>query len=250
MRPGLGIDVLGQRLRVGRHELRQLPPLEHHVDELGRLLRQVLPGRQIVEQVGARLPLARLGAAAARQLQAVEQELAQLPRRAQIELVAGQRVDLLLQPGDALGERGGEPRQDRPVDLHAGTLHLGEHRDQGPLQRLVDGRHALGGEAGLQHHPQPQRHVGVLGGVLRRLVERHLAEGLVRLLGAGRMLQHLLEGDADVPEVPLGERIHAVDAAGPGIERIGQQQGVVERRQGYAVLARGRGSRISGSVRS
>ena len=39
--------------------------------------------------------------------------------RAQIELVPGQRVDLLLQPGDALGERGGEPRQDRPVDLHA-----------------------------------------------------------------------------------------------------------------------------------
>ncbi len=41
--------------------------------------------------------------------------------------------------------------------------------DQRPLQRLVDGRHVLGGEARLQRLPQPQRHVGVLGGIVGRL---------------------------------------------------------------------------------
>ena len=49
-----------------------------------------------------------LGLAAARQLEIVEQEFAQLPRRSPVELVAGQRVDLLLEPGDALGEGGAQ----------------------------------------------------------------------------------------------------------------------------------------------
>jgi hypothetical protein len=44
------------------------------LDQLARLLGQVLSGRQVVEQVGARLPLAGLGAAAARQLQAGKAE--------------------------------------------------------------------------------------------------------------------------------------------------------------------------------
>ena len=74
------------------------------------------------------------------------------------------------------------------VDLDAGALHVGQHAHQRPLQRLVDGGHALGREPRLQHHPQPQRDVGVLAGVFGRLVERHLREGLVGLLGAGRML--------------------------------------------------------------
>ena len=42
------------------------------------MLGQVLAGGEIVEQAGARLPLAGLGLAAAGQLQAVEQEFAEL----------------------------------------------------------------------------------------------------------------------------------------------------------------------------
>ena len=57
------------------------------------------------------------------------------------------------------------------------------------------------------------------------------------------MLQHLLEGDAGVPEVPLREHIHAVDTARPGVERIGQQQGVIERRELDAVAAQNERSR-------
>ena len=48
------------------------------------------------------------------------------------------------------------------------------------------------------------------------------------------MLQHLREGHAGVLEVALGQRIHAVLPAA-GIERVGHQHGVVERRQRDAV---------------
>ena len=88
----LGIDVLGQRIRIGRPELRQLPPLEHHVDELGA---PAPAGPRWPARSSSRLARVShwpdLGPAAAGQLQTVEQELAELLRRAQIELVAGQR---------------------------------------------------------------------------------------------------------------------------------------------------------------
>ena len=121
------------------------------------------------------------------------------------------------------------------VDLDAGALHVGDDGNQRPLQRLVDRRHALGGEPRLQHHPQPQRHVGVLGGVLGRLVDRHLRERLLGLLGARRVRDHLVERDAGVAEVALGEIVHAV-AAAAAVERVGEQHGVVERRDVDAVL--------------
>ena len=242
MRPVSGLMWCGQRVGIGRAQLGELPPLQHDVDQLARVLGQVLARGQIVEQVGARLPLAGLGLAAAGQLQAVEQELAELLGRAQVELVPGKLVDLLLEPGDALGERRGEPRQDRLVDLDAGALHVAQDRHHRPLQRLVDGGHALGREPGLEHHPQAQRHVRVLGGVLGRLVERHLRKGLVGFLGAGRVLEHLREGHAGVPQVALGQRVQAVLAA-PAVERVGEQHGVVERGEIDAVPAAAPGSR-------
>ena len=152
-------------------------------------------------------------------------------RRAEVELVPDERVDLLLEPRDALREGRGQARQDGAVDLDAGALHLGEDADQRPLQRLVDGRHALGGEARLQHHPQPQRHVGVLGGVLRRLVERHLRERLARTSWRRARARAPASKEMQrVPEVALGELVHAVRAA-PAVERVGHQHGVVEGRE-------------------
>ncbi len=145
-------------------------------------------------------------------------------------------VDLLLEPGDALGKRRGEPRQDRLVDADAGALHVAEDRHHRPLQRLVDRGHVLGGEPGLEHHPQTQRHVRVLGGVLGRLVERHLREGLVGFLGAGRVLENLRKGHAGVPQVALRKRVETVLAA-PTVERVGEQHGVVERGEIDAVPA-------------
>ena len=105
MRPVAAIDVVRQRVGVGGAQLGQLPPLEHRVDQLARVAVQLLVGGEVVEQAGARLPLADLGALAAGQLQTVEQQFAELLRRAEIELVAGEAVDLLLEPRDALRER-------------------------------------------------------------------------------------------------------------------------------------------------
>ena len=143
MRPVLRCDVAGQRVGVGRAQLRQLAPLEHRVDEAARVLGQLLVGGEIVEQTGARLPLPGLGALAAGKLQAVEQQFAELARRAEVELVADEAIHLLLQPRDPLRKRAGQPRQDCGVDLDAGALHVGDDRKQRPLQRLVDGDEAF-----------------------------------------------------------------------------------------------------------
>ena len=58
---------------------------------------------------------------------------------------------------------------------------------------------------------------------------------LFRLLGARRVLEHLLERHAGVAEMALGEVVHAVRRPA-GIERVGHQHGVVERRDLDAVL--------------
>ena len=62
------------------------------------------------------------------------------------------------------------------------------------------------------------------------------ANVLSDFLAPGACCQHLLEGDAGVPEVPLGERIHAV-LPRPSVERVGEQHGVVEGRELDAVPA-------------
>ena len=99
------VHVARQRVGVGGAQLGELPPLEHGVDEAARIVGHLLVGGEIVEQAGARLPLAALGALAAGQLQPLEQQFAELARRAEIELVANEAVDLLLEPRDALRER-------------------------------------------------------------------------------------------------------------------------------------------------
>ena len=114
---------------------------------------------------------------------------------------------------------------------------VGDDRNQRPLQRLVDGRHALGGEARLQHHPQAQRDVGVFGGVLGRLVERHLPANVFSDFLAPGACSITCSNDMQrVAEVALGESVHAV-LARAAVERVGQQHRVVERRDVDAVAA-------------
>ena len=51
-----------------------------------------------------------------------------------------------------------------------------------------------------------------------------------------RVLDHLIERDAGVAEVALGQLVHAV-AALAAVERVGHQHGVVDRRDADAVPA-------------
>ncbi len=130
--------------------------------------------------------------------------------------------DLGLEPRHALREFAGEPGEHLAVDGDAAALHVAEHGDQRALQRLIDARLALGDEAGLQHAPQPQRDVGILGGIGGGLVDGGLVEADLALALAA----DLLVLDRRVLQPALGERVHAV-RRGAGIEHIGQQHGVV-----------------------
>ena len=76
---------------------------------------------------------------------------------------------------------------------------------------------------------QAKRHVGVLGGIVQRLVERHPVEGDLRLAGAA----DVAEGDRPVAEVKARQFIHAM-AVPAAVEDIGQQHGVVDGRHRQA----------------
>ena len=118
-----------------------------------------------------------LGLGAAGQLHLAEQDVAELLRAAGIELrIAGELAHLGFQRGAALREFAREPRQHLAVDRNAAPLHARQHRQQRPLQRLVDGGHVLGDHARPQHLRQAQRNVGVLGDVGRGLLERDMSK--------------------------------------------------------------------------
>ena len=106
---GLGVDIGRQRVGVRRLELRHLPPFEHRVDQAAGVAVQLLVGRKFIEQVGARFPLAALRLLAARQLQPIEQQFAELLRRSEIELVADEPIDLFFEPDRALREGARKP---------------------------------------------------------------------------------------------------------------------------------------------
>ena len=83
----------------------------------------------------------------------------------------------------------------------------------------------------LQHLVQPQGHVGVLGGIGGRLVDRHPVEGDLGLAAA----RHVGELDRLVAQMQLGQFVHAV-AMGAALQHVGDQHGVVDRRDGDAFL--------------
>ena len=69
------------------------------------------------------------------------------------------------------------PRQRVAVDLDAGHLHVGQHRDERAFQGLVDGGDLRAVQLRLEGLPQAQGHVGIFGGVFHRVVDGDLVEG-------------------------------------------------------------------------
>ena len=111
-------------------------------------------------------------------LELLEEDVADLLRRADRELLLGQLVDLLLQGGDPLAEAGADLGQALGVELQPLALHRREDVDQRQLDlaqqrlqaELLDAR-ALGlGERGDQ-----ARLLGRVEARLALLVERELA---------------------------------------------------------------------------
>ena len=187
------------------------------------LLRQVLQGTR------AGRPGAGLGSGPAGKSQLAEQDVAELLRAARVERLAGERLDLDLERERAVPELVRELRQHLAVDGNAAPLHAREHRNERPLQRFVDCGHALGGQPRLEHLPQPQRDVGILGGVFGRLGDIDAVERDLGFSSAG----DLIVIDGRVIEIALGERLETVIGT-PGIEHVGHQHGVVARRKADA----------------
>ena len=120
------MNQLRQGIDVRALELGVVPVLDD-------LRRQRMQQRQLFEHFGvhARAGLRPLDD---RQLQLLEQQLAELNPRVDVELAAGDLKDLPLQPHDPLVELAGQLAQPRHIDADAVELHLGQHVDQRHLQ--------------------------------------------------------------------------------------------------------------------
>ena len=130
--PRMRIDVSRQRVRVRAFQLGHLPP----VDDLARQI--VSLDRQLFQRIRVCRPLPGLGFLAARQTELAEQNIAKLLGRTQIEPLARQPVDRLLQPRHPLRKAMRQPRQHLAIDQHPRLFHIGKHRHQRPFQRFIN----------------------------------------------------------------------------------------------------------------
>ena len=101
------------------------PPLEQLVDHRVRRA-ELLEHGGVGRVAGLRL-------LALRQVELEEQDLLELLRAAEVELVPDVVVDLLLEPGDLGRELAFEHAERLAIERDADGLHPGEHRDQRQL---------------------------------------------------------------------------------------------------------------------
>ena len=161
---------------------------------------------------------------------AVKEHLAQLLGAADVELLPGNFLNLILILGEFLGKGVGHARQHIAVHLNAGHLHLGQHGDQGTLQRFIDRGHLRAVQLGFEQLPQAQGDVGVFGGVFDRVVNAHPVKGDLRFAAA----QERFDRDGLVAQILLGQRIHPVGVQAR-MHGVRQQHRVVQRRNADAV---------------
>ena len=108
-------------------------------------------------------------------LQAVEEHLAHLLGRRDVELRAGQAVDRLLHVARPGGEYGRRLGQRGGVEPDAIKLHRGQHGHQRHLHFAEQPVGAHAPQLRLKAVLEPQGHVGVFGGVVEHLLGRHVA---------------------------------------------------------------------------
>ena len=139
--PGLRVDMVLQRIRVGGFELGELPPIQNPRGQRGTLRMAVFQRGDILQHIGTCRIGTCLALLPAGHAHLIEQHLAQLLGAAHVEGAACQRLDLVLQPGHLLGKGVRHAAEGVAVNLYAVHLHLGQHRHKRALQRLVDGGH-------------------------------------------------------------------------------------------------------------
>ena len=216
--PGFRIHMGLERIGIGRFQLRHLPPVQHPG-------RQVMAfGGEVFQHVGACRIGPGLALLATRKAHLVEQDLAQLLGRADIEFRSGDVVDLVFQPGHFLGEDIRHPGKMFGIDLDPGHFHFGQNRHHRTFQRLVSRSHGIHRQLRAQHLPQPPGHLGILAGIGRGTVERHLIEGDLRLAGTDQILDRL----GLVAQHAFGQPVHAM-AEQVRAHRIGHQHRILDR---------------------
>ena len=230
---GLRMDVFRQRVGVGRFQLGDLAPVENFAREFVALF------CELIEDRGGGGPCTGLGLLAAGQSHLAEKDIADLLRAAGIDVFTGDLADFGFEPRSGLGEIAGQSRQHLPVDGDAAPLHASEHADQRPLQCFIDGVHALGDEARLQHAPQPQDHIRILGGIGRGLVDGDLIECQPALAAAD---ETSVVGRG-MAKPSLGQRV-AVVPASSRVQRIGDQLRIFDAAQGDAMLREENGAEL------
>ena len=242
--PAVRPDQRRQRLDVRRPQLGVDPPVEHGLDDR-------VDAAQLLEHRGVGR-VAGLGLAALRQAQLDEQDVAQLLRRADRELVADGGVDLALEPLDLGGELALQRRKRLLVEGDPGRLHAGEDRDQRELdlleqpvhavvvQRLVERRPDGDGGQGLEARDGRGRQAGGRG---REHEVEALGDDVGDLLRPQRGVDEIggdlgVEGDVERPGVrvfgePRGEQRLDVVSHEPGangLEEMAQGERGVRRR--------------------
>jgi hypothetical protein len=158
--PGVRVEQQRQRLDICAAQLRVDPPLEDLVDG-GVRRTQVLQHRRVGGE-------ARLRAPPARQVELIEEDLLELLRAADGELVTDRFVDLLFQPGDLLTENSRELTECLAINGHADRLHGGQDRDERQLylcQQLVE--RSVGCEVLLEPLPGRRNRNGLERGVVQ-----------------------------------------------------------------------------------
>src|SRR5690606_2233098 len=102
------------------------------VDDLARQLMAF--GGELLQHLCGGGPLPGAGLLSAWKAHPAEQDVAELFGRSDGEALAGELIDLVLQPGRALRQLAREPGEDLAIDGNAALLHAAQHRYQRPLQ--------------------------------------------------------------------------------------------------------------------
>ena len=170
---GVGIDERRQRVDVGALQLLQAAPLE---DQLRQLVRQ----RQLLEhlergrlRLGLGRPPDRLGAHA----EPVEEDLRQLLRRVDVELLAGELVDASRRAATAPDRRARPARRAPPC--RCARRRARSRRAPGSAAARARRRRAAARPASAAPRSvadELQREVGALAGVVERALERDVGE--------------------------------------------------------------------------
>ena len=168
----------------------------------------------------------------AAQLELLEEDAADLLRRADRELLLGQLEDLLLQGLDPLAEAGADLGQALGVELEALAFHRRQHVDQRQLDLAQQRLQAQLLDPGSLHVGQGGDQAGLLGRVEPGL--DLLAESQLTVVLAGRRGGALGQADPGV-----GRQLGQLVGAALGLQQVGGDHRVVVESQVDALAGGG-----------